>query len=634
MPQLAIVSAADSNYFPLLRDLVESIQDKPQGRAVPLHILDAGLAPPELAWLKQRRIAAVPLAWPYSIAVPGPQQALALRCRIPMMIPGYVSYLWLDSDTWVQDWAAIELYRRSAEEWKFCIAAEADRSFDLGDVAAWNAGTCERLYGRHLAQRIAGKPLLNAGVFAARADAPHWRRWRYWVDQALIASGADFFLDQTALNLVAYVDGLEMAVLPAHNNWTCHRALPRATKDGRKLLDPQPPHQPLGIVHMTHVTKQWRFVLRTVGGGLVLRSLRYRGEPVPAADSRDPIAPEIELASADALTRRRHDAAALLRRLAARHPTHARTLAALGEVAMQRGDLGEAARMLRRAAALRPGDGSLQAQLGAAYLRQGRAEEAATAFGQALATQPTEEIRLQLDRAVEAQVMPAGDHVSPGLIRVRPDLHFPHMTREERAGQNCYFDRRFPEPAFVTRDEAHIMFNTALRLQSGCALDVGAFLGFSTCHLALGELSVDAIDSRLADRRILSSTMDSLASAGVLDSCRLIADDGPTAIETLGQEGRRWCLACFAGGTPVLSLIRACEPHLEANAILLLHDARTPEVAAALRALRGAGWQVGIYRTSRGLGIAWRGAAEPCAHTPDPALAAAAGSGTGPEVLI
>src|SRR5258705_1380799 len=150
--------------------------------------MDAGLAPPELQWLRQNRATVVALTWPYPLEVPGPLKALLLRCRIPELIPGYQTYLWLDADTWIQDWAAIELYRRTADERHWCMTAEVDRSFDVNEILQWSAQTCRRLFGNALARRILDKPLLNAGVFCARGAAPHWMIWRQRVESALVSS--------------------------------------------------------------------------------------------------------------------------------------------------------------------------------------------------------------------------------------------------------------------------------------------------------------------------------------------------------------------------------------------------------------------------------------------------------------
>jgi predicted O-methyltransferase YrrM len=632
---LAIVSAADSKYFALLRDLVASIRNKPQGQAVPLFVLDAGLSPSDKSWLAQQLVAVVAIPWPYDINVPGPQRALAMRCRIPTLVPGHHVYLWLDADTWVQDWAAVELYRRAAQDRFFCMTAELDRSYDLGDLIAWNIDTVRRLYGHGLARHLTNKPLLNAGVFAGRGDAPHWAAWRRRVEEVLSVTAADFFLDQTALNVVAYADCLDIAVLPPHYNWTCHRALPCTTADGAVLLDPQPPYQPLGIVHLTHVTKSQEFTLRAPNGGFVARSLCYSAKPATATNPADPTGPEVNLALGEATTFWAHRATQRLRRVAEANPRNLRALVALGRTATLDGEYGQATRAFRRAAALRPDEAGLHAQLGAIYLRQGRCDEASAAFHHALELASSAEVRRQLEAASDACAMPAGDYVAPGLLRVSADGHFPNMIVGNPLGNawpylrqgsphNWYVDRRNPTIGFVSRDEAHILFNTALRFEGMQALEIGCFLGFSTCHLALGGVQLDVIDPVLRDADVMTSVAQSLISAGVMDNCRLIPDVSPAAIERLGErEGRRWSLA-FIDGDHEREAPRCdaevCERFLKPDALVLFHDLLSPHVAAGFRLFRERGWKTRLYRTSQIMGVAWRGGVEPVEHVPDPTL--------------
>jgi len=577
------------------------------------------------------------LPWPYDLEVPGHLRALALRCTIPALIPGHGVYLWVDADAWVQDWTAVDLYRRTAESRQFCITSEVDRSFDLAWMSDWSISVCQNLYGARLAQRLRGRPLLNAGVFAGHRDAPHWAAWKKRVEQALVSSAADFNLDQTALNILAFVDGFDVAILPPQCNWICHRALPRTSMDGTVLLDPQPPHQPLGIIHMTSVTKTFpSLVLRTIDDRLVARSLRYAATPSDAIDPDNPVTAELALARADCVTGHYYEAIWRLQRLVAADPNRPRAWAQLGVTASQVRDLAEAARALRRAVLLKPDNASWQLDLGTTYLRQGRAEEAEAAFRRALQLSPDDRsAQVRLDTAVADQTMPAGDYVSPGLLRVKVDKHFPNVgwsgcddgglrQPDFRSGQNRYADKRVPHLCLVTRDEAHILFNTALGLDGLPALDIGSSMGFSTCHLALGGVRLDVVDPALRDPGVLQSVMDSLTSAGVIDACRLLAASVPGAVEQLGRrDGMRWSLGFIDekdDGDAARQAAEACEPFLQPDAVVLLGSLLSPAAAAGLHVFRERGWNTGIYRTARIMGVAWRGQSKPIRHSPDPSL--------------
>jgi len=66
----------------------------------------------------------------------------------------------------------------------------------------------------------------------------------------------DFHVDQVAHNTVISIESLPTAMLPARYNWTCHWALPAVSPDGRDLLRPLPPHEPLVLFHQTSKRKQ------------------------------------------------------------------------------------------------------------------------------------------------------------------------------------------------------------------------------------------------------------------------------------------------------------------------------------------------------------------------------------------
>src|SRR5947208_16828409 len=95
-------------------------------------------------------------------------------------------------------------------------------------------------------------PLLNAGVFALHAEAPHWQVWDECLRLALRTSCSNL-ADQLALNLAVYQRGLlgRTELLPAWCNWMCHCCLPTWDRDSQQLVEPYLPHTPIGILHVT-----------------------------------------------------------------------------------------------------------------------------------------------------------------------------------------------------------------------------------------------------------------------------------------------------------------------------------------------------------------------------------------------
>jgi predicted O-methyltransferase YrrM len=227
------------------------------------------------------------------------------------------------------------------------------------------------------------------------------------------------------------------------------------------------------------------------------------------------------------------------------------------------------------------------------------------------------------------------DYVSPGLKQIQPDRCFPNLLignpldcfwpfLRREIPHNWYVDARYPMVGFINRDEAHILYNSALMFQGKQALEVGCWLGWSACHIALAGLEVDVIDPILENPEFFESVRDSLEQAGVLSSVRLIPGSSPDRVEELAkQEQRRWSFMFIDGNHEAphpLNDVKLCEQFAEADALVLFHDLVSPGVGEALDYMRSKGWNVVIYHTAQIMGAAWRGNVEPVRHQPDPTI--------------
>ena len=228
---------------------------------------------------------------------------------------------------------------------------------------------------------------------------------------------------------------------------------------------------------------------------------------------------------------------------------------------------------------------------------------------------------------------PEGDYVSPGLRQIQPDRCFPAMLMgnpsecfwpflRREIPHNWYIDQRYPEVGFINRDEAHIIYNSALLFKGKRGLEVGCWMGWSACHIGLAGVELDVIDPILEKPEFFQSVRDSLKRAGVLSSVRLIPGYSPEKVEELAkQEHRRWAFMFIDGNheSPYpLNDVKACEPFAEDDALILFHDLVSPGVAEGLEYLKRKGWNVMLYHTMQIMGVAWRGNVEPIQHHPDP----------------
>lgn len=233
----------------------------------------------------------------------------------------------------------------------------------------------------------------------------------------------------------------------------------------------------------------------------------------------------------------------------------------------------------------------------------------------------------------EARNLPEGDYVSPGFQIVLPDNCFPnkiiankdncpwsYMRRE--IPHNWYADKRYQDVGFVTRDEGHILYNTALKFKGKNALEIGCWFGWSACHLALGGVQLDIVDPVFVDPEVYESVTNSLRCAGVIDSVRLIKGYSPSSVrELFAPNQKKWSLIFIDGDheapAPLYDAI-VCEEFAEEDAIILFHDLTSPDVVQGLDYLKQRGWQTMIYQTMQIMGVAWRGNVEPVNHQPDP----------------
>jgi predicted O-methyltransferase YrrM len=235
----------------------------------------------------------------------------------------------------------------------------------------------------------------------------------------------------------------------------------------------------------------------------------------------------------------------------------------------------------------------------------------------------------QLDRPM----LPPGDYVSPNLQTVRLDDAFPDMIVGDislsdwsypRGGivHNWYVDRRNPTVGFLNRDEASILYNTALMFADLPCLEIGCWRGWSTAHFALGSGGLEVIDPVLRDPVFREDVMISLQRAGVLDHVMLHDGTSPDELERISAStGKRWSMVFIDGNhegdAPRLDA-EAAQRYAADDALILFHDMGSPYVATGFEYLRAQGWETAIYRTTQIMGVAVRGAARPVAHTPDP----------------
>ena len=125
---------------------------------------------------------------------------------------------------------------------------------------------------------LASEPILNAGVFALRGDAPLWDLWQQTVLEAVQAlpKGRQYAADQIGLGLAVYRNGAALSLLPETCNWM---SVWRYDRTAGLFTETQPPFGAVGIMHLAGVdpAHPLRQVALASGGAAEL-DLRYQAK--------------------------------------------------------------------------------------------------------------------------------------------------------------------------------------------------------------------------------------------------------------------------------------------------------------------------------------------------------------------
>lgn len=293
MNKTVLVSGCDANYFPLLLEWLHSVQRFEQSKAVDICILDAGLKPEQIERLKPHVRSIVNPDWP--VKLPGYKikgeylKACVCRPFLPQIFPGYETYMWMDADTWIQDWRSIELFLQGAAKKKITVTGQVDRCYPRAVRVKWlwrwpwkvrgfYFTNSLRAFDFKTAKALLSYHVLLAGMFALRADAPHWSRWQELVKIAM-TKGKVFTAEQLCLGKMCYLEGYEFEILPAYAHWICGFK-PLWNEQKNTFVEPYLPHETLGVLHISgfddmRIDRSIPIEFKTMSGKTITHTHRY-----------------------------------------------------------------------------------------------------------------------------------------------------------------------------------------------------------------------------------------------------------------------------------------------------------------------------------------------------------------------
>ena len=301
MKKNAIISLADSNYFPLLDELINSIKSFKESNDVSICILDAGLTDEQKEQLS-KKVDEIKLA-KWDVEVPDSKikgrewlKSQVSRAFLPKYFPSYEKYLWIDCDAWVNDWNTIEIYFKACDDGKLGITQTIGPGYKITSKVNWVFGKLAIIKSQNFkhaiksnisyekARKLAFAPHINIGVFSLEKNSISWKSWQKNLEQTL--KGGDIFgSEQLAMNMSVYIDDIETEFLPLNCNWITSNLLPKFDEENSTFVEPYLPNYKIGIMHLAagiwkdqkdmRLHKEITIDIKTLKGKTLSKSLRF-----------------------------------------------------------------------------------------------------------------------------------------------------------------------------------------------------------------------------------------------------------------------------------------------------------------------------------------------------------------------
>ena len=302
MTNKTIVTLADSNYFEMLEELVDSINKHVESKSISICVLDAGLTVDQVKIIEKKVYKVKKANWDIEVPsykVGGKEwlKSQVSRAFLPNYFPEFEIYLWIDCDAWVQDWNCIELYFKACENNKLGITQTMGPGYRIMSKVNWVFGRLALIKSQNYkharssgikeqdARKIAFAPHLNIGVFSLEKNSICWEVWQKNLKKTL-SKGKIFGSEGLAINLSVYVDNVSTEFLPLNCNWIASNLLPKYDSEKKIFVEPNLPNYQIGIMHLAagiwvdktdmRVDKNLTIDIETLKADILKKSLRYK----------------------------------------------------------------------------------------------------------------------------------------------------------------------------------------------------------------------------------------------------------------------------------------------------------------------------------------------------------------------
>tara|TARA_B100001996_G_scaffold366684_1_gene337629 strand:+ start:673 stop:1581 length:909 start_codon:yes stop_codon:yes gene_type:complete len=297
----AIVTLADSNYFELLNELIDSIKRFDESKNISICVLDAGLNENQVKKIKEKVYSIKKANW--DINVPGYKvvrkewlKSQVSRAFLPNYFPEFEKYLWIDCDAWVNSWDCIRFYYKACENGKLGITQTMGPGYKIMAKVKWLFGKYAAINSQNYkhaklsgisekdSRNLAFAPHLNIGVFSLEKSSPCWNIWQKNLKRTL-SKGKIFGSEGLAINISVYIENVKTEFLPLNFNWIASNLLPAYNIEKSTFVEPYLPHNKIGIMHLAagiwknnqdmRTNKHIKIDIKTTEGKIIEKSLRF-----------------------------------------------------------------------------------------------------------------------------------------------------------------------------------------------------------------------------------------------------------------------------------------------------------------------------------------------------------------------
>lgn len=258
LENLCFVTGADSKYFQLMVECIESLRATFLYKDVPICVLDCGLTKDEQEYLvtklRVKEIKDPKKTGDIPEALTGGNISLTARTVLHRIFPGYQYYFHVDADAWVHDERAIDRYLALSQ--KYGIGGANDPGYPeprenmkfIEYEGCCNLGIMpDQYWNPELFKTI---PFVNGGIWCFNEKYHLFDKFSQYFQECVQSKGFHYHTDMTALHLVYCAQKITEAV-SVYDNYHIPKYRNHPTLVQGDMLISNNGQNIIGFVHIT-----------------------------------------------------------------------------------------------------------------------------------------------------------------------------------------------------------------------------------------------------------------------------------------------------------------------------------------------------------------------------------------------